>query len=323
MRITSGIKIHGTHSFRLACTKLLGHYGTNLQNSPPALLRCIIPSAPDRSFVQPDQSGAESLVVAMESEPGLYRRIIEAGMKQHVYIALHIFVDQFRGSYPRDRYWKKDPFELVSLPEWPELNKTIKNSGPPYDLGKMSNHARSYRMKWPTFQIKVLTDTAGEVVLSNEESKSFLELWDDLFPEVVAEQSLTEHTVRTTRTLTNLFGFPRTFYGRMNDELIRDAISWVPQSTVGCITHEAVLKFQSFVEDKNLDWELLGQKHDSYLAECPDAEVLSCCAKMREFIEQELVSHRGVKFKMKSGVSVGKNLGKYDKNTNPFGMKEL
>ena len=323
MRYTTGVKVHGTTSFRLSCSKCLGFYGGNLQNPPEALSRCLVPSAPDRSFVQPDQSGAESLVVAMEAEKGLYRRILEAGIKQHSYIALHLFVDKFRGKNSRDRYWKQDPFELKSLPEWPALAKEIKNSGAPYDLGKMVNHARGYRMKWPTFQIKVLTDTEGKVVLDNQDAKDFLNLWDDLFPEVVAQQEITEHTIRTTRTLTNLFGYPRVFFGRLSDELIREAISWVPQSTVGCITHNAVCDFQDYVEENNLEeWNLLGQKHDSYLAEVPDEQVQYCVSVMKTAIEVDLTSHRGEKFKMKSGVSVGKNWGKRSED-NPFGMEEL
>ena len=324
MYYATGIKVHGTKSFRLSCSQLLGHYGGNAQNPPAALARCITPSNPaTKSFVQPDQSGAESLIVAMESEPGLYRRIIEAGIKQHSYIALHLFLDKFRGKHSRDRYWKVDPFELREFPEWKDLAKAIKNSGAPYDLGKMTNHARGYKMKWPTFQIKVLTDTEGRVVLSNAEAKEFLNLWDELFPEVVDLQDRTEYKLRTTRTLVNLLGFPRVFYGRMSDELIREAISWVPQSTVGCITHNAVCDFQDYVEENNLDdWWLLNNKHDSYLAEVPDEQVEYCIPAMRAAIEVDLVSSRGEKFKMKSGVSVGKNWDKYSEE-NPLGMKEL
>ena len=43
---------------------------------------------------------------------------------------------------------------------------------------------------------------------------------------------------------------------------------------------------------------------------------------MRAAIEVDLVSSRGEKFKMKSGVSVGKNWDKYSEE-NPLGMREL
>ena len=323
MHYATSINVAGTKSFRLSTSKLLGYYGGNAQNPPPELCKCIIPSGPNRSFVQPDQSGAESLVVAMEAGNGLYRRILEAGIKQHSYFALHIFIDEFRGNSPKDTYWKRDPFELTALPQWPGLNKAIKNSGSRYDLGKMGNHARSYKMKWPTFQLKVLADTEGKVVLSNNESKHILNTWDELFPEVIDWQNLTEHQLRTTRTLRNLFGFPRTFYGRMNDALIREAISWIPQSTVGCITHFAVIALQKYIETHNKDWFILNNKHDSFLVDCPDKDIEDCCAAARNAIEMDLTSTKGEKFKMKSGVSVGKNWGKYHPEDNPCGMKEL
>ena len=126
MHYATSINVAGTKSFRLSTSKLLGYYGGNAQNPPPELCKCIVPSGPNRSFVQPDQSGAESLVVAMEAGNGLYRRILEAGIKQHSYFALHIFIDEFRGNSPKDTYWKRDPFELAALPQWPVLNKTIK-----------------------------------------------------------------------------------------------------------------------------------------------------------------------------------------------------
>jgi hypothetical protein len=321
----TSFKLAGTKSFRLSSTKLLSHYGGNSQNPPPALCRCIQPSAPNRSFVQPDQSGAESLIVAMESGSGLYRRILSAGIKQHSYIALHAFIDEFRRDYSRERYWRKEPTELKALIEWPELYNRINSSGSYYALGKMTNHARSYRMKWPTFQIKVLTDTEGKIVLDNREAKELLETWDQLFPEVLEWQALVEDQVRKHRTLSNLFGFPRTFYGRMNDELIREAISWIPQSTVGCITHYAVIGFQKYCEshDKK-SWWILNNKHDSYLAECPDRDIEECAKVMKACIEnQELTSSRGEKFRMKAGVSIGKNWEHYDKDRNPLGMKEL
>ena len=317
--ITTGIKIAGTKSFRLSCSKLLGIYGVNLQNPPEGLLRCIKPRSSLNTFCQVDQSGAESLVVAYESEAGLYRRLAEEGVKPHVYVALHLFIDKFRASHPRDRYWKKDPAELKSLPEWKDLLKQIKNSGAPYKLGKMTNHARSYKMKWPTFQLSVLTQSEGKLALSNAESKDFLQIWDELFPEVLAWQDKTEATVLETRRLVNLFGYPRDFFGKMNDSLIREAISWVPQSSVGVITHIAYRKaWDTFPSS----WKLLGQKHDSFLCECPITDSPDCCKAMSKCIELDLTSTTGNKFKMKSEASTGLNLAKYSPD-NLDGMKEV
>ena len=323
MYLTTGVKIAGTKSFRLSCSKLLGFYGGNIQNPPPELLTCIVPKAPNRKLVQVDQAGAESNIVAHEAEDGLYRQIILSGIKIHAYTALHSFINKFRGGHPKERYWMKRPDELKALPEWKELLATIKKSDPEYPLGKMQNHARSYRMKWPTFQLKVLTDTNGRVALSNDEAKGLLEVWDQLFPEILAWQEKIELQTRQTRTLRNLFNFPRQFYGRMIDGLIREAISWIPQSTVGCITHFAVVKLQKYIEEHDKDWDILYQKHDSYLSDIPDRDVEEACHVKKDFLSMNLVSTTGNRFKMGADVSIGRNAGKYHEKINPEGMKEL
>lgn len=321
-RLTTGIKIGGTKSFRLACSQLLGIWGTNLQNPPEALLRCCHPPVGEK-YLQTDQSGAESLVVAHEAEYGRYRQLVEEGIKPHVYVALHIFIDKFRDKHPRDRYFNRSPQELKSLPEWKELVKRIKSSEVEYALGKMTNHARSYKMKWPTFMLNVLAQTDGEVVLSIEDAKRFLNTWDSLFPEVISWQDRTELKLKDSRTLYNLFGARREFYGKMNDALVREAISWVPQSSVGEITHIAYINMARYIEANSLPWKLLGQKHDSYLQSVPIDQISAAAIKQKEFIEIFLTSTTGVKYRMMGETSAGTNLAKYKPDSNPDGMKEL
>lgn len=323
-RLSTGIKIHGTKSFRLACVKLLNIYGVNLQNPPEALLRCLTPSRSGYVFCQVDQSGAESVVVAYEAEKGLYRQLIEAGIKPHVYIALHIFIDHFRDKYPRDRYWKRLPEELKSLPEWPELEKKIKNSGSMYALGKMTNHARSYKMKWPTFQLSVLKQTDGRIALSAAEAKEFLQTWDDLFPEVIAWQGKIEYKLAETRELRNIFHYPRRFYGILSDALVREAISWIPQSSVACITHIAYKKVFDYIEQHQLPWMLLGQKHDSYYLECPESDAQKALKVMQDAISSldlHPTTDENIVYHMKSEGGCGRNLGKFDEKENPEGLK--
>ena len=320
MRVTTGVKIHGTKSFRLACSKLLSHYGTNLQNPPPSLLRCI---TPDRGycFVQVDQAGAESLIVSYLSQPGRYRALIENDIKQHSYVAYHIFPELV--DY-RSEFSLIDPARLAIHPDWkPKYAKVIKNSGYKYFLGKKVNHARSYKMKWPTFQLSVLKDTDGKIALSSQEAKKFLNTWDELFPEVISWQDEIEHVLNTTRTLYNLFGYPRVLHERLNDSLVREAISWIPQSTVGCNTHQAVIKTSAFINDSNVDWSILNNKHDSYLTQVPESEAMQAAELMKSHINTEFIGRDGVKFRMKSEAAVGYNWDKYDKESNPNGMKEI
>lgn len=321
MRVHTGIKIHGTKSWRLACSRLLSKYGMNLQNPCSDMLRCCIPD-PGMEFGQADQAGAESLIVAHEAEEGRYRRLFQAGIKPHVYIALHLFIEKFRGDFPRDRYWFQDPFELRALPEWKDLVKRIKSDQVAYDLGKRTNHARSYKMKWPTFMLNVLKETEGAIVLASGDAKMFLEMWDKLFPEVVEWQFRVENKIRTCGYLQNLFGYRRDFFGKVTDELIREAISFIPQSSVGCITHNAVVDLQHQIEVEHLLIDIINQKHDSILIQSAPAVLENGLARLKTALEQDLTSTTGVRFKMRAEVSRGMNWAKYS-DDNPHGMREV
>lgn len=308
MRVTTSVNVAGTKSFRLSCSKLFGTIGLNLQNPPKEFLECCVPSHENWVFCQVDQDGAESMVVAYEAQRGRYRRLIELGVKPHLYVALQLFPERFCHEHKPSRYTNIEPDDLVRLPEWPKLKKEIKSAEVEYYLGKVTNHARSYRMHWPTFRVTVLYQTGGRVALSADEARRFLRMWDNLFPEVIDWQGKIEKQVHDTRKLRNLFGFERMFYGLYNDSLVREAISWIPQSTVGTITNVAFTKLFNFIEEHGKSWWLLGNKHDSYWLECPEEEAEEALRTMREFINMELTSSNGEKYRMRSTGCTGKNL---------------
>ncbi|MEX2714767.1 MAG: hypothetical protein Q6370_000570 [Candidatus Sigynarchaeota archaeon] len=313
MKITTAYNIAGTRSFRLAAAQLFGRYGTNLQNPPAVLLRAI--RAPKgQVFVQVDQSGAESMVVAYESRPGRYRELIQCGVKAHLYVALHLFIED----YDR-RFWLMSPRELVRQPDWPELKERIKNAEVQYKLGKMTNHARSYKMGPQTFQTAVIRETHGRVMLSLDEARRFLATWDSLFPEVIEWQGEIARLVREKRELRNLFGFPRRFWGLYCEDLVREAISWIPQSTVGTITNIAFTNLFWRIEKDKLPWVLLLNKHDSYTLMCPENDAQDALKLMKEYIEMELTSSTGEKYRMASEGMVGYNLDKRSPD-NPEGL---
>lgn len=190
--------------------------------------------------------------------------------------------------------------------------------------GKISLTGNSnYRMGPGTFQLNCLKQSAGLLNLSYGECKLYLGAYKRLFPEIVSWQAEIEHRINTTRELTNPLELHRHFYKKITDAYIRDAISWIPQSTVGCITNDACIAVQDFIERENLAWDLLSQKHDSYMIQCPDDVVEKAIGIMRKFMEVPLKGRGGIEYKMKTGVSIGKNWGKFKPEKNPLGMKEL
>ncbi len=318
-----------TKSFRNGSRKLWGEYGTNLQNQPDDLRRIYIPDE-GKVLVQVDQSGAEALIVAHEAPAGIYRQLFYHGVKVHSWLALHLF---------RDYWMKNTPYDIIHLcalsipdlanhPEWKKLAKIIKESDSWdakrrfYFIAKMVVHASSYGMKGPTFQLNVLQKSQGSVVLTRKQADEFLQMCHDLFPEIRLWHNIIKEQLLANRTLRNLFGFPRFFSGYLDDKLWKEAYAFIPQSTVGCISNIALCNLQSYIESARLDWDILNNCHDSYLAQVPIAEVVEAVRIMLSFMEQDLVSTSGVKFRMRAEASTGMNWGKFHKENNPEGMDE-
>ena len=180
----------------------------------------------------------------------------------------------------------------------------------------------NYKMGPNTFRESALKESEGSLVMSFEEAAYYLNIYKELFPEIVEWQIEIEHAIKTERILRNLFGFPRRFERQITDSYIREAISWIPQSTVGCITHRAYRKTYDYIEGNRLPWRLVSNKHDSYAVLAPDSDQEFVRDIMAEHIGQHLVGKRG-EFTMISDFQVGKNLKKYDPDTNPLGMREV
>lgn len=320
MRFLTQYKPAGTISFRQAASKRF-KFGNNAQNVAKPVLQMFIPDEGMELF-QADQAGAEAKIVAYEAEAGNLRALFEEGIKPHVFVALHLFIEKFRGKKPATYYTKCPVRELKKLPEWKELYALIKNSGIEYDLGKRTCHASNYCQGPNTFRMKVLEETDGQLLLSLEEATLFLSMYKVLFPEVVAWQERTARRIQDTKLLRNLFGFPRFFARQMTDSYIRDAISWVPQSTVGTLTNIAMTELQDFIDTNKRNWIILNNKHDSLLVEGPSDEAGAIRATMCGFLEKELVSTLGVKYKMGTEFQRGMNWGKCSEK-NPHGMKEV
>lgn len=318
MRVTGSYKLTGTKSFRRASSQLFGVYGVNMQNPSHTLMEACVPDE-GKIFLQADQSGAEARCVAYEAEAGNYRQLFEVDIKPHTYLALQIFIEKFRGDKPKDRYFFKTPKELIMLPEWHELDKLIKKSKREYALGKLTAHGKSYDMGVRTFQLNVLERSKGEIRLTFAEAKYYLEMFEVLFPEVIAWQHKIKETIYATRRLVNLFGEPREFHGRMDTGLIREAYSFIPQSTIGEITSEAVCEMSEYMEDNRLtEWDVLNDKHDSILMQCPIEDAPKAGLKLVQCLGRDMVSSTGLHWKMGTELFSGyswEDMKPYDPST--------
>lgn len=320
MRFLFQYKPAGTRSFRLSSSKLF-NFGGNSQNNDKESMD-IFEAPPGWCFVQRDQAGAEALYVAYDAKPGRYRALFENGVKAHTYVALHLFIDKFRGQHSRDRYWCKTAPELKELEEWAQISKAIAKSKFEYDIGKKTGHASNYKMGPVTFRDSVLKESEGTMVLTMEQARFYLETYKELFPEIVVWQIEIEDTIRRTRLLRNAFGYPRRFERIITDSYLREGISWKPQSTIGVITHKAFVATRNHIVKYGLRWRPISNKHDSYALMIPEPDVEQAREIMMRDINQTITCAHG-SFTMKSDFQVGYNLRKYHELHNPRGMREL
>ena len=322
-RATTGWKLAGTATLRLSSAKLLRIWGTNIQNPNKKTLQ-IFTADEDKEFGQVDQAGAEALIVAYLTIGKKFRELFLQGIKSHNYVALHLYIDIWKTSFSEAGDWLElPPTELKKEKRWPEFLKMIKDDEIRYYTAKKTCHSANYGMEAKTFALNILKDTEGRTVLSEKEAVKLLDTYHKLFPEIRVWHLKVQQQLIETRTLRNLFGHPRFFTGNLNHDTWQKAYAFVPQSTVGTITNYAFNQTHNYILKNNLAWDLLNNKHDSLLVQFPKGEAKEGIKIIQGFLEQDLVSPRGEKFKMKSEASIGRNWAKYHKDLNPEGLRDV
>jgi len=293
-----------------------------------------------RVFVQVDQSGAEALIVAYDSEPKDYRQLFIHGIKPHIYVAAKLFVEQWKvkareynlniSDSTIDKIVTAKIHELKSIPEWKEFSNLISDSDNwalterYYYLAKQTVHSANYDIQWSTFRMNILEKSGGKIVIDKKQAEFFLQMYRGLFPEIPESNERIKRQVEETGIIYNLFGMPYkiTLYDPPESKM-KEFYAWPRQSTVGEITRIAFSNEQAYIEQNNKQWDLLADTHDSTLTQCPLIDVKECIRVKQECMNQRLVSPvDGVEFNMKSEAQVGFNWAPQKKN-NLVGLRVL
>lgn len=335
-RYSFSINIAGTTTFRASSAKLLKDVGNNSQNWSKDLRRIFIPDA-GKILGQTDQAGAEALIVAYLCRAGRYRELFTNKVKPHTFIAMHVFKDKFekRLGFSIDNCITCKIPELKNQPNWAQLSDMIKESDnwPAneryYYIGKKIVHASSYGMEAFTFAQSVLDETDGAIRLTEKEADAYLKTFHTLFPEIRAwHVNIIDDLNIKKRRLSNLFGYQRYFGGHWGKELFKEAYAFVPQSTVGCITHIAITELQERIDNgdkilKDIHFDILMNGHDSIQWQCDVGGEHIAKAEVSKHLNRELRNNRNEVFYMKSETNVGYNLTPYKQETNPKGLVEI
>jgi DNA polymerase I len=195
---------------------------------------------PGYTICEGDLSGADAQVVAWEAGDDSLKAAFRAGQNIHIHNARTLFPTTCRN-----------------------LSDEQIRSAPIYHDVKRAVHATNYGVHWSTL-VQVLR-------WSKRQAEDFQIQWFEHHPGILSWHERTLTALLESRTITNRFGFRRFFFDRLDSEsaataVLKEALAWVPQSTVAIAINKGLLNVHN-----NLcpPVELLLQVHDSFVCQYP------------------------------------------------------
>lgn len=230
-RVRTVYDITGTTTGRLASRTTARGTGMNLQNVPVTMRDMFIPDD-GKVFVSADLSQAEARVVAYIAQDTKLIEVFESGGDIHTRNASNIY------GIPEDQVSKEQR-----------------------QMAKKVVHASHYGMGPRKF-----AQIAG---IPEAESKQLLNKYFATYPKLKIWHLQTAQELRRSRVLTTPMGRRRLFLNSWNEELLREAYAFVPQSTVSDILNTGLLSLYNYINNNRLDIQIMLQVHDSITVQCP------------------------------------------------------
>jgi len=306
-RLRCSWRPRGTKFTRVSSAKTIFNTGLNLQNIHPEFRGFMVPD-PGYVFLGWDKVQAEWIVTAYLSQDANMLRVINEKMDPHV------GTGALMTGLPASMIIKENKLlEKVTDPEKlhkgreehvPEILKApfLPRTVTVRQMGKKSNHALNYDEGYMRF--------AAENELEFKEAKRFhdayhnayLGLRGSYYPGI-------QHELRKNRTLKNCFGHKITFRGRWDHALFKSAYSFKPQSTVGGIINEGLIKIFQDRTQVIEPMQLLSQVHDEILAQYPAKNwdlVAKAVLRVRDHINPVLM-YNNREFQIDTEMKIGLN----------------
>lgn len=282
-RLFFSINISGTVSGRYSVGKLLDGTGIPAHGIPERLRSIIVPENSDCVVWSCDSKQAESMVVTWISGEDILFDAFMDGIDTHKLMASLLF---------------KKPLESIT--------------GEERSLAKTIRHATNYWMSWRGL-LDEINNKFPNLPFSARDSKQTLELIHNVNPKSYSwGMNIREGIKGGNRRLNNCWGRMRLLLKVKNDDMIRSAISFIPQSTVGDLTIIASWEVQKRFEIEGLDF------NKNYIFNTTHDELIGCCErrnieKVREIVQKEMevvlpnISYRGVPLSIPSEFKIGPN----------------
>ena len=273
----------GSRQGRLSSGQNIFGEGTNMQNLPKDVRQFLV-ADPGWLLIQCDLAQAENRVVAYIAPEPRMIEAFESGADIHSRTAALIF------GIPED--------EVSREPGSADIGDGKHSQR---DWGKRANHALNYAMGARRFS------QTHEIQYAD--AKRIRDSYLAAYPGVANMWRWIEDKVRRERVLRNVFGRPYVFLGQVTDSTLKQAYSYIPQSTVADLLNRRGLLFlwENFFDEV----DLLMQVHDSVVFQVRKdlgarriAEILQA---LRASVEAPL-EFRGMKFSIPLDAEAGYNL---------------
>lgn len=246
-RMRCSYNIAGTDTYRLSSSENAFGSGTNLQNVPgggefdegselqlPNVKKLFVPDVGQTMF-DLDLSKADLRIVVWEADETEMKAMLREGKDPYVEIA---------------REFYRDP-TIAKLRSDGSVN-------PKYDTFKRFAHGTHY--------LGSARGIAERIGITVHEAERTQRWYFAKFPRIKVWQDRTIATMKAKHFVQNIFGYRRYEFDRITDDALREAMAWIPQSTIGLLINKI---WQNLRAHKI---QVLLQVHDSLTGQFPTAE---------------------------------------------------
>lgn len=257
-RMRTSYNVCGTETFRFSSSENAFGSGTNLQNIPkggddddgglslPNVRKIFVPD-PGWTLFDTDLSKADLRIVTWEADEREMKAMLREGVDPYVEAARECYKDR-------------------------TITKTRADGSenPKYKMFKSFAHGTHY--------LGTPFGLAGRIGITVHEAEKTQRWYFGRFPAIKRWQVAFCERLREKRYVENIFGYRRYYFDRISDDTCREAIAWLPQSTVALYINRI---WMNLYEQYPHIWVLL-QVHDSLVGQFPMHRKSECLRQLHE-----------------------------------------
>lgn len=255
-RMRTSYNICGTETFRLSSSENAFGSGMNMQNIPkggdeddsdlvlPNIRKIFIPD-PGFTFFDTDLSKADLRIVTWESDEKEMKAMLREGRDPYVESA---------------REFYHDPTITKIKPDGTENHK--------YRMFKSFSHGSNY--------LGTPIGLSRRLGLTVHESEKTQKWYFGRYPAIRTWQQKVIEQVKTKHYVENIFGYRRYYFDRIDEDLFRQAVAWIGQSTTAVLINRI---WMNLWENYRHIWVLM-QVHDSLVGEFPTHKKAKCLEEL-------------------------------------------